>query len=41
VNIQNDKGMAKPYQVRQVLLAVERSQEMDRIDGSDNMEKPQ
>jgi hypothetical protein len=24
VNIQNDKGMAKPYQVRQVLNAIER-----------------
>ena len=24
VNIQNDKGMAKAYQVRQVLLAIER-----------------
>lgn len=24
VNIQNDKGMAKPYQVRQVLKAIER-----------------
>ena len=24
VNIQNDKGMAKPYQVRQVLKAIEK-----------------
>lgn len=24
VNIQNDKGMAKPYQVKQVLKAIER-----------------
>jgi len=24
VNIQNDKGMAKPYQVRQVLRAIDR-----------------
>ncbi len=24
VNIQNDKGKAKPYQVKQVLLAIER-----------------
>jgi hypothetical protein len=24
VNIQNDKGMAKPYQVRQVLKAIDR-----------------
>lgn len=41
VNIQNDKGKAKPYQVRQVLLAVERLQEMNRTDGNDNMETPQ
>ena len=41
VNIQNDKGRAKPYQVRQVLLAVERLQEMDRTDGKDTMEKKQ
>jgi hypothetical protein len=26
VNIQNDKGMAKPYQVKQVLKAIERLQ---------------
>lgn len=25
INIQNDKGMAKPYQVRQVLQAIEKS----------------
>jgi hypothetical protein len=24
VNIQNQKGMAKPYQVKQVLLAIEK-----------------
>jgi hypothetical protein len=29
VNIQNAKGKAKPYQVRQVLLAI------DRLEGSD------
>ena len=29
VNIQNDKGMAKPYQVRQVAEALERLQESD------------
>ena len=29
VNIQNDKGMAKPYQVRQVIKALERLQEGD------------
>jgi hypothetical protein len=39
VNIQNAKGNAKPYQVRQVLLAVERLREQDRTDGTDAMEK--
>jgi hypothetical protein len=29
VNIQNDKGMAKPYQVRQVIKALEKLQESD------------
>ena len=29
VNIQNDKGMAKAYQVRQVLRAIERLEEED------------
>ena len=29
VNIQNDRGMAKPYQVRQVIKALERLQEGD------------
>jgi hypothetical protein len=39
VNIQNAKGKAKPYQVRQVLLALEKLQEKD---GSPSiMEKPQ
>jgi hypothetical protein len=33
VNIQNDKGFAKPYQVRQVLKAIERLQnEKDKKD---------
>jgi hypothetical protein len=41
VNIQNAKGKAKPYQVRQVLLALERLREQDRTDGTDAMEKPQ
>ena len=41
VNIQNDKGKAKPYQVRQVLLAVERLQEMDKTNRKENMEMPQ
>ena len=27
VNIQNDKGMAKPYQVRQVIKAIEKLEE--------------
>jgi hypothetical protein len=35
VNIQNARGKAKPYQVRQVLLALE------RLDEKDGMEKPQ
>ena len=35
VNIQNDKGKAKPYQVRQVLLAV------DRMVNKNEMEKLQ
>jgi hypothetical protein len=29
VNIQNDKGMAKAYQVRQVLRVIERLEEKD------------
>jgi hypothetical protein len=29
VNIQSDKGMAKAYQVRQVLRAIERLEEED------------
>ena len=41
VNIQNAKGKAKPYQVRQVLLALERLREQDRTDGTDALEKPQ
>jgi hypothetical protein len=41
VNIQNAKGKAKPYQVRQVLLALERLREQDRAAGTDAMEKPQ
>ena len=28
INIQNDKGKAKAYQVRQVLLAIDRLKEM-------------
>ena len=28
VNIQNDKGMAKPYQVRQVIKAIEKLESM-------------
>jgi len=41
VNIQNDKGKAKPYQVRQVLLAVERLHEKGSIDGDDTKENSQ
>ena len=40
VNIQNAKGKAKPYQVRQVLLALERLHEKDIIDGKEATEKP-
>ena len=35
VNIQNARGKAKPYQVRQVLLA------LDRIDKKDETKEPQ
>jgi hypothetical protein len=38
VNIQNAKGKAKPYQVRQVLLALARMDQRDQIDGKDKME---
>ena len=34
VNIQNHRGMAKPYQVRQVIKALERLQEEEHKDGS-------
>jgi hypothetical protein len=32
VNIQNDKGMAKAYQVRQVLKAIERLEEQGNVE---------
>ena len=32
VNIQNDKGKAKPYQVRQVLLAVDRMVDKNKME---------
>jgi hypothetical protein len=32
VNIQNDKGMAKAYQVRQVLKAIERLEEQSNVE---------
>ena len=32
VNIQNDKGKAKPYQVRQVLLAVDKMVGMNTVE---------
>jgi hypothetical protein len=32
VNIQNDKGMAKAYQVRQVLKAIERLEEEGNVE---------
>ena len=33
VNIQNDKGMAKAYQVKQVLKAIERLEEKGNVEG--------
>ena len=41
VNIQNAKGKAEPYQVRQVLLALERLQGKNRIGEKGTTEKPQ
>jgi hypothetical protein len=35
VNIQNDKGMAKAYQVKQVLNAIERLQNENESDNKD------
>ena len=32
INIQNDKGMAKAYQVRQVLKAIERLEKQDNVE---------
>jgi hypothetical protein len=32
LNIQNDKGMAKAYQVRQVLKAIERLEEQEHVE---------
>ena len=32
VNIQNDKGMAKAYQVKQVLKAIERLEEQENVE---------
>lgn len=40
VNIQNDKGMAKAYQVRQVLKAIERlASPGEGAEGKDNVTK--
>jgi len=39
LNIQNAKGQAKPYQVRQVLLALDRLRKKDEIGGAEAMEK--
>lgn len=40
VNIQNDKGMAKAYQVRQVLKAIERlARPGEGAEGKDNVTK--
>ena len=41
VNIQNAKGKAKPFQVRQVLLALDRLQQQDSTGANDITEKPQ
>jgi len=40
VNIQNAKGKAKLYQVRQVLLALKRMDETDEIGAKHQAEKP-
>jgi hypothetical protein len=32
INIQNDKGMAKPYQVRQVLKAIDRLEKQENVE---------
>jgi hypothetical protein len=39
-NIQNARGKAKPYQVRQVLLAMEKMNWPDGNDGNSKVEKP-
>jgi hypothetical protein len=36
VNIQNDKGKAKPYQVRQVLDAIEKLAAIEETEESEN-----
>ena len=42
VNIQNQRGKAKPYQVRQVLLAVERVEERRELnEEQEAMEEPE
>ncbi len=38
VNIQNVHGKAKPYQVKQVLAAIDRLEEMDEADGQEGDE---
>lgn len=35
VNIQNDKGQAKPYQVRQVLAAIDKLEETNKTEEGD------
>ena len=39
VNIQNAKGKAKPYQVRQVLLALDKLEEINRVDENEEKEE--
>jgi hypothetical protein len=40
VNIQNARGKAKPYQVRQVLLALDRMIDTEGVDEKSDVEKP-
>jgi hypothetical protein len=41
VNIQNARGKAKPYQVRQVLLAIDRMEEPEELAEEEPMEEPE
>jgi len=37
VNIQNDKGKAKAYQVRQILMAIDKLKEPEGIEDEDHI----